>query len=135
MTTISNNDIARAIYLISKDASKAEQIDLFKKIARFLFRKRLFSKVPDILSRLKKIINKEDGRLEVKVSSVEALSHQTKTHLEQILKKRYSVKDVVLIQNIDSRLLGGLKIEVDDEVIDLSVKNKIKKLKEYLIKA
>ncbi|KKP87433.1 MAG: ATP synthase subunit delta [Parcubacteria group bacterium GW2011_GWC1_35_8] len=134
MTTTSNNDIARAIYLMFKDKSSSEQKNISEKVVKFLFRRRLLSKAPDILSRLKKIINNADGRLEVKISSVEALSHQVKTHLEQTLKKRYLVKEVVLKEYIDKKLLGGLKIEVNDEVIDLSIKNKIEKLQEYLIK-
>ena len=134
MTTTSNNDIARAIYLMFKDKSSSEQKNISEKVVKFLFRRRLLSKAPDILSRLKKIINNADGRLEVKISSVEALSHQVKTHLEQPLKKRYLVKEVVLKEYIDKKLLGGLKIEVNDEVIDLSIKNKIEKLQEYLIK-
>jgi len=135
MTTTSNNDIARAIYLMFKDKSSSEQKNISEKVVKFLFRRRLLSKAPDILSRLKKIINNADGRLEVKISSVEALSHQVKTHLEQTLKKRYLVKEVVLKEYIDKKLLGGLKIEVNDEVIDLTIKNKIGKLQEHLTKS
>ncbi len=134
MSVTSNNDIARAIYLMSKDKSSSEQKNISEKVVKFLFKKRLLSKAPDILLRLKKIINGEEGRIEAKISSVEALSHQTKTSLEQALKKRYSVKEVTLKENIDKKLLGGIKIEVDDEVVDLSVKNKINKLQEYLTK-
>jgi F-type H+-transporting ATPase subunit delta len=132
MAVTSNNDIARAIYLMFKDKSSSEQKNISEKVVKFLFKKRLLSKAPEILLRLKKIINGEEGRIEVKVSSPEALNHQTKIHLEQVLKKRYLVKEVVFVENIDKKLLGGIKIEVNDEVVDLSVKNKIEKLKEYL---
>lgn len=134
MTAISNNDIARAIYLVSKNKNQKEQTDVCDKIVKFLFRRRLLSKSTEILSQLRKIVNKEDGRVIAKVSSVQKLESKTKTHLEQALKKRYSAKEVVLNENIDSRLLGGLKVEVNDEVIDLSIKNKIGKLQEYLTK-
>jgi len=134
MPIISNNAIARAIYAVSKDKGRSEQADIYKKVVDFLFRRRLLSKAPDILSKLSKVINEEESRVVAKISSVEKLDHKTKTHLEQALKKRYSAKEVVLIENINSKLLGGLKIEVNDEVVDLSIKNKIEKLQAHLIK-
>ena len=33
---------------------------------------------------------------------------------------------------LDEKLLGGFKIEVNDEIIDLTIKNKLEKLQEYL---
>ncbi len=135
MTVISNNDIARAIYLVSKDKSRAEQSVISGKIVKFLFKKRMLSKASDILSRLNVIINKEEGRVVAKVSSAKKLDHQSKTYLEHILKKRYAAKEIFLDENLDEKLLGGLKIRVNDEVIDLSVRNKIKKLQEYLTKS
>ena len=49
-----------------------------------------------------------------------------------ILKERYQQKEVILVEVLDEKLLGGFKMEVNDEVIDLTIKNKIGKLQEYL---
>lgn len=131
MSAISNNDIARAIYLFSKE--KGVEQSLFPlKVVQFLSRKRLLSKSKDILSRLDKIINEEEGRVVARVSSKDDLSGEIKKELSQSLAKRYGGKEVVMVPHLDERLLGGFKIEVNDEVIDLTVKNKIKKLQEYL---
>lgn len=135
MTTTSNKDIARAIYSLSKDKTHSEQSVVCGKVVQFLFRQRLFSKINDILSELKKIINKEENKISVKLSSVEKINHQTKTHLEHAIKKRYSAKEVVFTENLDAKLLGGFRMEVNDEVIDFSIKNKIAKLQEHLIKS
>lgn len=132
MATITNNDIARSIYLTVKDKSAGEQSLLYKQVVQFLFKKRLLSKTSEILSELTKIINKEESRVVVKVSSVESLDHKTKNNLEQFFKKRYNAKDVALVETLDKKLLGGIKMETWDEVIDLSVKNKVKKLQEHL---
>jgi F0F1-type ATP synthase delta subunit len=67
MTTISNNDIARAIYLVAKD--KGKEPGVLKEIVSFLSRKRLLTKSPEILARLEKIVNEENGVVVVKVSS------------------------------------------------------------------
>jgi len=134
MATLSNNDIARAIYLVSKEKTEVELSSINAKVIEFLNRKRLMSKVPDILDKLNKIINYEEEKLEVKVSSKIKLKDETKKELIFFLKERYKIKEVILTEKIDERLIGGMKIEIGDEIIDLTVKNKIKKLEEHLIR-
>jgi F0F1-type ATP synthase delta subunit len=51
------------------------------------------------------------------------------------LSKRDPGKSIVLEEKIQERLLGGLRLEMDDEVIDLSLKNRINKLEAYLTKS
>lgn len=132
MTTISNNDIAQAIYLVSKYKTETELRNVNDKIIKFLSRKRFLSKSSDILERLEKIINYENKKIIVKVSSAKKLKEELKEELAFFLKKRYKIEKVIFIEEIDEKLLGGMKIEINDEIIDLTVKNKIKKLEEHL---
>jgi len=132
MTTISNNNIARAIYLAVQGKNYAEQSLIFSKVIQFLFRRRLLSKAPDILLHLNKVINDEEGRIVAKISSRDNLNEKIKKELAHTMTKRYSAKEVVLLEVLDEKLLGGFKVEVKDEVIDLTIKNKIRKLQEYL---
>jgi F-type H+-transporting ATPase subunit delta len=133
MTAISNNSIAEAIYLASKDSKDEGQF--FHKVVQFLARKRLLSKWKDILAHLNNIINEEEGRIAVKVSSQRKLNESTKKEIIQSLSKRYGNKTITLDEKLDEKLLGGLKLEVNDEVIDLTIKNKLGKLQEYLTRA
>lgn len=135
MAAISNNNIADAIYLASKENDNARNEVFYKKVVEFLTRKRLISKAPDILSRLTKIINNREGKIAVKIFSSEKLSEAKKRELHSSLVKRYHGKDILLEEILDERILGGIKIEVEDEVIDLSIKNRINKLQEYLTKS
>ena len=130
MATLSNNNIAQAIYLASKTEGRSEQF--FSNVVRFLFRRRLLSKAPDILLRLNKIINDKEGRVVAKVSSRSNLNEKMKEELVHALAKRYAAKEIVLDEHLDEKLLGGFKVEVGDEVIDLTIKNRIGKLQEYL---
>lgn len=133
MSAISNNDIARAIYLASKDKNQAEQFLLFPKIIQFLFRRRLLPRAPDILLQLKKIINFENKVVSATVWSAQKLEEKIEKDLIYFLKKRYSAKEVVFIPKIEEKLLGGFRVEINNEVIDLTLKNKIGKLEEHLI--
>lgn len=132
MAVTTNNNIAKAIYLAYKDKDHGEYQNISVKVVEFLARKRLLSKAPDILSRLNKIINEKEGRVVAKVSSAKKLNEHTEKELRHTLAIRYSAKEVDLQENIDEKLIGGYKIEVNDEVINLTTKNKINKLQEYL---
>lgn len=135
MATTSNNDIARAIFLSLRDRSVTEQEKLLPEIVQFLFRKRFLSRSNEILSRLENIINKEKSRLVVRITSRDKLHENIKKDLTHILKEKYSVQEIELEEKIDEKLLGGFRIEVNDEVIDLTLKNKVIKLQEYLTKS
>ncbi len=130
--TVTNNDIARAIYLYTKDKTGTHLKESLQNVIKFLVRQRLLSKSKEILELLNKIINKEEGIVSAKVSSVEKLNSKTSEGLIHFLKKRYEAKDVVFEEKLDSGLLGGLRVEVNDEVMDLTMKNKIGQLQEYL---
>jgi|SRR3989338_3806030 len=134
MTAISNNQIACACCLVLKDKTPAEQFVVFKKIVQFLARKHLLSKTSDILLQLEKIINSNEQKIIAKILSAKKLSKETKKDIANSLEKRYSAKEVVLEEKIDEKLLGGFRVEANDEVIDFSMKNKIVKLKSYLTK-
>lgn len=132
MAAISNKNIAHAIYLASKGKNHEEQSLISKKVVQFLIKRRLLPKSKDILMYLSKIINDHEGRIEAKVYSSEKINEKTNQELAYALTKRYSAKEVNLIEILDKNLIGGLKIEVKDEVIDLTIRNKIGKLQKYL---
>lgn len=132
MAAISNNDIAKTIYLLTQGKTGAELQNTLQSITRFLAKKRLLNKTNAILSRLRKMINDEEGVVEVRVTSAEDLGDEAKRSLKHSLKERYKAKEINFTEMIDKSLLGGFKVEVNDEVIDFTVKNKIKKLKEHL---
>jgi len=132
MATISNNDIAQAIYLSSKDKSGHELSLWLQNVVNFLHRRRLFNKSKDILLKLNEIDNRERGVLMVKVNSAQKLHQKEKEEIEHLLKKRYRAQEILLEENLDEKLIGGIKIEVNNEIIDLTLKNRINKLQEYL---
>ena len=132
MAVISNNNIARAIYATLQGKTEAEQASIYPKVVEFLNKKRLLSKAPDILERLNKIINTDLGRIEAKVYTARPLSVGMKKELSQAITSKYGGKEAIIREHLNEKMLGGWRIEINDEVIDLSLKNKIKKLQEHL---
>ena len=132
MAKISNQDIAKSIYQTLKDKSGSAYSLALKNIVNFLARRRLFSQAPEIFNRLQRIVDQEQGAIRAKVSSAKPLGTRLKHDLIKILERRYKAKEIIFNEEVDEKLIGGFKFEVGDEVIDLSIKNKIKKLTEYL---
>lgn len=133
MSKISIKNIAKAIYESSINKDGASLDFVVKNTLTFLHDKRLLGKSKKILEELEKIVNKEEGSLKVKIHSRHKLSKQNIDEIENFIKERYKVKSVIIDEKEDEKLLGGVKIEVGDEVMDLTLKNKIHKLQNYLI--
>lgn len=134
MMRISNKEIASAIYESAKGKSGVLLTNTLERAVQVLARRRLLSKSESILKVLEDMENREKGTIVAKVHSTRELHQQTKTHLAKNLEKRYEASKVILQEIIQEDLIGGIKIEVGDEVLDLSLKNKINRLRKYLIK-
>lgn len=134
MAKSSNKEIAEAIYKATKDQHGAELKKTLEQVVMFLSRRRLISQAPLILNWLNKIINEKEKRIIAKVTSAHKLSDRMKIDLKHDLTHRYKKDEVILEENINESLLGGMRIEVDDEVIDLTLRNKISQLQEHLMR-
>ncbi|MEA3399544.1 MAG: F0F1 ATP synthase subunit delta [Patescibacteria group bacterium] len=133
MSKISTKNIALSIYEITKNKSGQDLEDVLIKIVKFLDKKRLFSKASDILKKLEELINKEEGIVGVRITYKQKPDKSISEKLEELLKKKYSANKLEIIENENKKILGGIKIEVEDEVIDLTLKNKMNQLQNYLI--
>lgn len=69
------------------------------------------------------------GITEVRVTTTEKLSKAQEKNLSDELN-RITGKQIELTAEIDSDLIGGMKVQIDDTVIDGSVKHKLFRLKE-----
>ncbi|MCZ6853123.1 MAG: F0F1 ATP synthase subunit delta [Gammaproteobacteria bacterium] len=75
----------------------------------------------------------EEQNLDVEVVSAYPLSEAEAEHLAGVLRDKYE-KEVTLTSRVDPTLLGGAIIRAGDTVIDGSVRGKLEKLGESLLK-
>jgi F-type H+-transporting ATPase subunit delta len=134
MTKISINNLARAIYESTKNREGDILDELIKNSAILIKEKHLLGKTDQILKALEKIIDNEEGRVKAKVSTKSKIPEKLKDKIGEFIKDRYKAKETILTYNEDSSLLGGIKIEIGDEIINMTLKNKIDQLQDYLIK-
>ncbi len=132
MATTSTNNIARAIYQATKGKAGTSLMDATHDVVKFLDRKRLLGRSKEILASLERIVNKEESIAKVILSSANKISASGIKDIEKFVKDKYGSKSVMIEEKIDEKLIGGVRIEVNNEVIDLTTKYKLGKLQEYL---
>lgn len=76
----------------------------------------------------------EEKTLEVEVVSAYPVTDIEITSLKRALEKKYE-RDVVLASRVDNTLIGGAIIRAGDTVIDGSIKGKLDKLAESLLRS
>lgn len=133
MAKFSTNNIAHAIYAATKDKEGKDLDVVIKNTAQMLKNKHLLSRSPDILKKLEEIIDKENGIVKAEVHSKEKLSKKMTEEVGELIRKRYKAKEIMIYHTEDKKLLGGIRIQVGEEIIDLTLKNKLKQLQDYLI--
>lgn len=131
---ISTKNIAQAIYESAKDKSGAELERALVNAKDFLAKKNLISKSAEILEHLQKLADKDSGTVRAKILSPDKISDHRASEIKTSLKHRYKAEHIILDQAEDKTLIGGFRIEAEDEIIDLSLKNKVNQLKNHLLK-
>ena len=73
----------------------------------------------------------KNNQKEVQINSAFRLNKDQLEEIEGLLKKRYG-ENLTSNINIDKNLIGGLTVKCGDEVLDLSTKGKLLKLKKQI---
>lgn len=133
MAQTSIKNLTEAIYESSLGKEGEDLHKIIEKSAIYLKNKNLLGKKEEILKALQKKINKENGIVNAKVSSEIKLKIETEKEVSEFIKKKYKAKEIILEEKVDPKLLGGIKIEIGDDIIDATLLNKIKQLQTYLI--
>lgn len=133
MTTVSIKNLATAIYESSKGKEGKELDALMVDSAKFIADKHLLGKSEQLLTALERIIDQEYGVTRAIATSKTKLNTKMQEEVEDFIKKRYKTKEVILELKEDPNTLGGIKIEIGDEVIDTTLRNRLNQLQNYLI--
>lgn len=127
MSKVSQKDIARVIRSLSVDMSSTR---LSKVLASYLARERRTGELDAILREVSRQREVEDGVLEVDLTSAFPLSEGNKRELT----KSVDAKKVVVNETIDKNVIGGVRMETSISVLDLTVRNRLNRLKQGVVK-
>lgn len=133
MAKISIKNLAEALYESSLGKEGADLDSILKKSVIFMRDKNLIGKKKEILESLEQIINKKEGIIKAKITTSEKLKTEVHKEIEDFIKKKYKAKEVHIEVIENPKILGGIKIEIGDDIIDTTLLNKIHQLQNYLI--
>ena len=126
---------------IDKDVKKATLDEAFKEnvsiyilnFLKLLVDKNRMHSLPEIAEAFHELMNQYLGIEEGIVYATMPLDESEISRLEEVLSKRMN-KTVHLTLQIDSSLIGGIKVVINDHVIDGTIKNKMTLLKQELLR-
>ena len=134
MAKISPKNIAEAIYDATEGKSGAKLDEALKNSIRVLEKKRMFWKSKEVLNALQEIIDKKEGIVRMKATTALKIGHTEQKKLENEIKEKYKAQSIVSEFFEKPELLGGIRVEVGDEILDATYKNKLRQLEKFLIR-
>lgn len=133
MAKISPKNIAEAIYKATEGKSGAGLETALKRGAQVLRDRRMLGKSEEVLGALRNIVDKNTGVVRAKVTTAKVLPLGERKKLEGEIKEKYKAQKVISEFFENAELLGGMRVEVGDEVMDATYKNKLRQLEKFLI--
>ena len=97
-----------------------------------LISRQSLSILPEVVKEYSSILDLEAGRLQATVTSAVALGSAQSERLGVMLKQVFDAEVVLDVQE-DPELIGGMVIKVGDQVIDGSVKTRLRQLRLQLL--
>ena len=83
--------------------------------------------LPAILEELRALVDAEAGRVEARVTSARPLDAAAQEQIRQALSRRVNA-EVILVAEVDPRLIGGVVARVGDLLFDGSIRTQLENL-------
>lgn len=123
-----NLDYTERLKLVDEafGGSVRDEIISFMKI---LSRRRCMNIFPQCVNEFKKLYDENSGIVKAEVVSAAELTADEKQRLKTALEKKFK-KKIKLHCRIDKSLIGGFTVSADGKIIDYSIKNRLKQIRE-----
>jgi len=125
---------AVSLYETLDGKSSSEVKVVIKKFVELLVEKNQLSRAEKIIDEFIKIWNSKRGIVEAKAISAKGLDKETIKLLKNYIVKLSGAKEVMMSQEVNKDILGGMVIRYGDKVVDGSLKTQLEDLKIQLIK-
>ncbi|MBT7552926.1 ATP synthase F1 subunit delta [bacterium] len=123
--------LAKAVFLSLAEKNKEQTKKVVDNFITYLQEHKLMSLLPKVMIALRALQNQATDTVGVTVISSQELTDNLLKKLSSIMKDRLD-KDVILDNQLDKEIIGGLLLRYDDKMIDVSIKNKVNQLVKQL---
>ena len=124
-------DRAQAAAIVSEAAGKLDKHQ--KNFVQVLADNGRLAQLPDIAALFEQSRDRHENVLEATIESAFELTDAQKAAIVDTLKKRFG-KGIKATTTVNPELIGGVSIQIGDEVIDASVRGKLSQLAASLTK-
>lgn len=122
MSAPSRKELAGAVLALSQKLSNSQVSD---KLAAYLVHNRRTSELDAIMREVMRQRKNNQGVTEADVTSAYTINAATKRTITELLNS----KDLIINEVIDKRMLGGVRVETSEVQLDLTVRNRLNRLK------
>ena len=126
--------LAITLLELSDGKNENETKEVVKDFAAYLAKKNLIAQADEILDEYRTLYNKKHGIVEATVTMMGRLSDKKRLEIREAIKKKHKAREVHILDKIDERILGGMKVKVGDVVYDGTLKSALKELEAALLR-
>ncbi len=119
---------AKALFELTEDVPKAQVKEIVGRFLQDLKDQQMLSKIETILSEYEILSDKAEGIVRATIMSVHKVSKPALDDASALLLKRVKGESVVWTEIINPEILGGIKIQCGDLIIDMSLANRVSDL-------
>jgi F-type H+-transporting ATPase subunit delta len=130
----SARQLAEALYQVIRPKPPAEAKQIINNFARLLSAQGDLNKEQKIIEHLSQIWDRDRGEAAVDIISARALPRESVNALKQYLARLLNRRKINIISALDKSLLGGVVVKYEDQVLDGSLRTRMSRLREGMIK-
>jgi len=134
MKKITIKQYARSLYETVEEKSKAQIKPAIKNFTEILIIQNQLTKIDDIIGEFTNIWRREKKIIEAEAVSASELSNEIIKNIKSYIAKATHAKEVILTNNLDKDILGGVIIKYGDKVIDGSLRTRLEEIKRGMVK-
>ena len=101
-------------------------------LLKLLVDKKRINELNNVVDCYVELANEERDIAVANVSTVKPLTKEQVTNLKAMLTERLAKKDVKIHNQIDQKIIGGVKIQVGNRILDGTVQTKLARMKRQL---
>lgn len=133
---INSKQYARLIFELADNLSEEGLLASLKKVAKIIVKNRDEKKISKIADELLALIKKQEKTLEIKITTARPLNQKNLNYFKNVLAQRRKINsdnDLKLETIIDKRIKSGIIIQINNEIWDNSLRNRLQKISANLI--
>ncbi len=127
MAQLTRTELAQVLVTLIEETKDAKQ--LAQAIASFLVEQRMTKDLDSLMRDVQKL-RADRGLVEATATTAHPLGNSLRSEITELIRKHNNQAKAVIINEVtDTDVVGGIRIETDEQLLDTTVRTKLDKLK------